>query len=286
MYRILIMSTILYLNGCSLFGLNNNGDARGDSSALVYEDFFQEDFFQTAQGEDYYTEENEETLDPHNMDVVEPYGMVESYDMVDPNVVEMEYVEATSSPEIALNTAVNEAKPTPMNQYDTASNTTSQKQEELSPQALIYLSSINDNPIADPVDASDSDYFGDNRLPVKAMMSDENAIHGNAIHNDELVDPYPSDIFEYAQKEQDVNFEVKNAESLKSKLDRFLSSNGYKLIWDSDFDVFFQNNMEYTGDDIFTILKSLSNDISATGVDIHINVYTGNNVVLVYSVRS
>ncbi len=283
MYRILIMSTILYLNGCSLFGLNNNGDARDNSSALVYEDFFQEDFFQTAQGEDYYAEE---VLDPYNMDVVEPHGMVDSYNMVDPNVIEMEYIQATSSPEIVLNTAAHKSKSAPTKQHKVTPNKSKQKQVALSSQSPVYLSPVNDTPIADPVDAADSDYFGHNKLPVKAMMSDENAVHNNTAYDDKLVDSYYSDIFDYDKNVQDVNFEVKNAESLKLKLGRFLSSNGYKLIWDSDFDVFFQNNMKYKGDDIFTILKSLSKDISATGVDIHINVYTGNNVVLVYSVRS
>ncbi len=283
MYRILIMSTILYLNGCSLFGLNNDGDTRGNSSAVVYEDFFQEDFFQTAQSEDYYTDDNREVLDP--------YGMVESYDVVDPNVIEMEYIEATSSPEIILNGAATKSKSASSNQSKKVSNKSNPKQIALSPQASTYLSPINNKPISDPVNTSNSDYFGGDKLPVKAVMPGEMSVHNNSIssnkiNNKNFVDPYSSDPFEYTSIAQDINFEVKNAESLKSKLKGFLSSNGYKLIWDSDFDVFFQNNMRYKGDDIFTILKSLSNDISATGVDIHINVYTGNNVVLVYSVRS
>ena len=93
---------------------------------------------------------------------------------------------------------------------------------------------------------------------------------------------------EYIDKEyvQYLDFSANSSDSLKVKLHDFLNQNGYKLIWDTSYDVSFENSVQYEGDDILNILKSIANDLSKMGIDIHLNVYLKNKVVLVYSVRS
>lgn len=235
MLRILLLSIALVLNGCSYFSSSNNTN-KDDSSALLYEDFFQEDFFEI--------EDNA----PTHADV--------RNGMVDPNIAEMEYVEAMSSPEISLNAA----------------------QQKVNHESSALSEKVNSKTNSHDLHSS---YQPKGTQPIS--MPAPSTLMNDIVEYD--LNGY-ADLGGMDAQFYNMYFKVKPTESLKIKLNHFLSSNGYKLIWDTDFDVFFENDMEYNGDDIFAILKSLSNDISETGVDIHINVYMGNNVVLVYSVRS
>lgn len=83
-----------------------------------------------------------------------------------------------------------------------------------------------------------------------------------------------------------MTFSAGSSQSLKEKLYHFLIQGGYKLIWNSEYDIFFGNDVMYQGDDIFSVLKSIAKDLEKSGVDLHINVYIKNKVVLVYSMRS
>ncbi len=83
-----------------------------------------------------------------------------------------------------------------------------------------------------------------------------------------------------------MTFQASSSQSLKHKLYQFVNRGGYKLVWKSDYDIFFGNDVTYRGDDIFSVLKSIAKDLEDSGVDLHINVYTKNKVVLVYSMRS
>lgn len=78
---------------------------------------------------------------------------------------------------------------------------------------------------------------------------------------------------------------AQEGESLKNRLLDFLSNNGYKMIWNSQYDVLFDNDIIYEGDEALDVVKNISDDLSVMGIDIHMNVYIKNNVVLVYSVR-
>lgn len=86
--------------------------------------------------------------------------------------------------------------------------------------------------------------------------------------------------------QEHISFSANVSESLKNQLGEFLIPTGYKLIWDTPYDVTFENNVTYEGDDVLNILKAIANDLSKMGIDIHVNVYLKNKVVLVYSVRS
>ncbi|KXF80791.1 TcpQ domain-containing protein [Enterovibrio coralii] len=83
--------------------------------------------------------------------------------------------------------------------------------------------------------------------------------------------------------ELEVNFQ--EGESLKHQLNEVLNSEGYKLLWKTDKNVIFDGNITYKGDTILLVLKQISDELARSGIDIHMNVYTKNNVVLVYSVR-
>ncbi len=79
---------------------------------------------------------------------------------------------------------------------------------------------------------------------------------------------------------------IQSDQSLKLRLKTFLESNGFKMIWRTDSDVVFGNKVQYEGKTAIDILKLIAADLSEMGVDIHINVYLKNKVVLVYSVRN
>ncbi|MGL4827650.1 MAG: TcpQ domain-containing protein [Vibrionaceae bacterium] len=79
---------------------------------------------------------------------------------------------------------------------------------------------------------------------------------------------------------------LKNGDSLKSKLNLFLKQYGYKLIWKTEYDVFFENEVVYYNDSFIPLLKNIASDLMGMGIDVHMNVYVKNNVVLVYSVRN
>ncbi|MGL5334826.1 MAG: TcpQ domain-containing protein [Enterovibrio sp.] len=79
---------------------------------------------------------------------------------------------------------------------------------------------------------------------------------------------------------------LKNGESLKSKLNLFLKQYGYKLIWKTEYDVFFENEVVYNNASFIPLLKNIASDLMGMGIDVHMNVYVKNNVVLVYSVRN
>ncbi len=83
-----------------------------------------------------------------------------------------------------------------------------------------------------------------------------------------------------------MTFKASSSQSLKEKLYQFVNRGGYKLVWKSEYDIFFGNDVTYRGDDIFSVLKSIAKDLEDSGVDLHINIYTKNKVVLVYSMRS
>lgn len=81
-------------------------------------------------------------------------------------------------------------------------------------------------------------------------------------------------------------FYANASEPFKKQLGEFLIPTGYKLIWDTSYDVAFENDVTYEGENVLNILKEIANDLSKMGIDIHLNVYLKNKVVLVYSVRS
>ncbi len=123
-------------------------------------------------------------------------------------------------------------------------------------------------------------------------VNEDNKIpHGNIKENEENAS---NNILEYIEPTEFIdndyikhlNFSANSFDSLKLKLDDFLKQNGYKLIWDTSYDVSFENSVQYEGEDVLNILKSIANDLSKMGIDIHLNVYLKNKVVLVYSVRS
>ncbi|KJG65262.1 hypothetical protein C0W52_00225 [Photobacterium kishitanii] len=75
-------------------------------------------------------------------------------------------------------------------------------------------------------------------------------------------------------------------ESLKDTLAKTLSKSKYKLIWNSGYDVIFENYTEYKGDNAIDVVKKIASDIQSMGLDIHFNVYVKNNIILVFSVRN
>ncbi len=74
--------------------------------------------------------------------------------------------------------------------------------------------------------------------------------------------------------------------SFRKKLNAFANQNGFRVVWDSDYDVYYENNVTYTDSDVVGILKSIANDLNSMALDIHMNIYMKNKVVLVYSVRN
>ncbi len=74
--------------------------------------------------------------------------------------------------------------------------------------------------------------------------------------------------------------------SFRKKLSTFANQNGFRVVWDSDYDVYYENNVTYTDSDVVGILKSIANDLNSMALDIHMNIYMRNKVVLVYSVRN
>lgn len=74
--------------------------------------------------------------------------------------------------------------------------------------------------------------------------------------------------------------------SFRKKLSAFANQNGFRVVWDSDYDVYYENNVTYTDSDVVGILKSIANDLNSMALDIHMNIYMKNKVVLVYSVRN
>lgn len=83
-----------------------------------------------------------------------------------------------------------------------------------------------------------------------------------------------------------VSFDANASDSLKQQLKDFLEPTGYKLIWNTSYDVIFENNVNYESETLLDVLKLIAQDLSKMGIDIHMNVYLKNKVVLVYSVRS
>ncbi len=74
--------------------------------------------------------------------------------------------------------------------------------------------------------------------------------------------------------------------SFKQKISTFANQNGFRVVWDSDYDVYYENNVTYTDSDVIGILKSIADDLNSMALDIHMNIYMKNKVVLVYSVRN
>ncbi len=77
---------------------------------------------------------------------------------------------------------------------------------------------------------------------------------------------------------------VKN-QPLKQTLENYVNPHGYRLIWDTPYDVYFENDVVYENVSLMKVLESVANDLNAMAVDIHMNVYLKNKVILVYSVR-
>ena len=120
----------------------------------------------------------------------------------------------------------------------------------------------------------------DEKIPLEKIEENIEIASNNTL---EYIEPTEFIDTEYIKN---INFSANSFDSLKLKLNDFLKQNGYKLIWDTSYDVSFENNVQYEGEDVLNILKSIANDLSKMGIDIHLNVYLKNKVVLVYSVRS
>lgn len=74
-------------------------------------------------------------------------------------------------------------------------------------------------------------------------------------------------------------------QSFKKTLKEYLTPQGYKLVWNTEFDVYFENDVTYSQPTLIKTLEAVAKDLNAMAVDIHMNVYTKNKVILVYSVR-
>ncbi len=80
-------------------------------------------------------------------------------------------------------------------------------------------------------------------------------------------------------------FIVARSQPFKDLLKNYVEPQGFRLIWDTPFNVTFENDVVYNGEDLMTVLKAVARDLNAMAVDIHMNVYLKNKVILVYSVR-
>lgn len=120
-------------------------------------------------------------------------------------------------------------------------------------------------------------------LPVKTISYPPNK------SADSIVAPMPVEervVFKEEPAKISYTLSLKNGDSLKSKLNLFLKQYGYKLIWKTEYDVFFENEVVYYNDSFIPLLKNIASDLMGMGIDVHMNVYVKNNVVLVYSVRN
>ncbi|MGL4381134.1 MAG: TcpQ domain-containing protein [Vibrio sp.] len=79
--------------------------------------------------------------------------------------------------------------------------------------------------------------------------------------------------------------EFEKKDSLRHVFENQMKEFGYKVIWNSKLDVIFENRTSYKADDVDGLLSAIASDIYAMGVDLHFNLYTKNNVLVVYSVR-
>lgn len=120
---------------------------------------------------------------------------------------------------------------------------------------------------------------------IKTPLVSNNANEMNIFESESLEKIRPTELLSAKNKKQS-SFSVKRNESLKNGLMNFLKPTGYKLIWNTEYDVIFENNVNYKGDDVLDVLKLISNDLSDMGIDIHLNVYLKNKIVLAYSVRN
>ena len=111
----------------------------------------------------------------------------------------------------------------------------------------------------------------------------------SAINNDSAIQAINSQASAssgFAEDNYIFSFNVGEGESLKERMTDLLEPYGYKLIWKTEYEVYFENDVLYEDKLLVNILKGISSDLLKMGIDIHINVYLKNKVVLVYSVRS
>lgn len=120
---------------------------------------------------------------------------------------------------------------------------------------------------------------------IKMPIVSNNADKMKEFETESLEKIRPTELFSAKNKKQ-FSFSVKRNESLKNELMNFLKPTGYKLIWNTSYDVIFENDVSYKSDDVLDVLKLISNDLSDMGIDIHLNVYLKNKIVLAYSVRN
>ncbi len=80
-------------------------------------------------------------------------------------------------------------------------------------------------------------------------------------------------------------FIVGRGQAFREILQSYVEPQGFRVIWDTPFNVTYENDVVYDGADLMTVLRAVAEDLNAMAVDIHMNVYLKNKVILVYSVR-
>ncbi|PAR92349.1 TcpQ domain-containing protein [Vibrio cholerae] len=117
--------------------------------------------------------------------------------------------------------------------------------------------------------SSEEDYGLLPTVPV-----DEEMIGKQMPNSDENIDITPK-----------VYMAINHGDSLKDRLKQFLEDNDYILIWKTNKNIILDGSLEYSAPTVLGVVEYISQDIGTMGLDLHINVYKKNNVVLVYSVR-
>ena len=172
---------------------------------------------------------------------------------------------------------------------------------------LIGCSSFEQNDKNEVYSAFEDDFFGEDKVSssknnTQAVMTN-NDEYSSGVQFDEYGEPV-SNLYdnndsaiqvinnqmsasnEFAGDNYIFSFDVGEGESLKERMRDLLEPYGYKLIWKTDYEVYFENDVLYEDKLLVNVLKGISSDLLKMGIDIHINVYLKNKVVLVYSVRS
>ncbi len=129
--------------------------------------------------------------------------------------------------------------------------------------------------------SSESNFTAINNLAVQQVQQEKEML---AMNN--MSDLDGSMLLDKSEFRQRYTLIIDTDTSFRKKLNAFANQNGFRVVWDSDYDVYYENNVTYTDSDVVGILKSIANDLNSMALDIHMNIYMKNKVVLVYSVRN
>ncbi len=129
--------------------------------------------------------------------------------------------------------------------------------------------------------SSESNFTAINNLAVQQVQQEKEML---AMNN--MSDLDGSMLLDKSEFRQRYTLIIDTDTSFRKKLNAFANQNGFRVVWDSDYDVYYENNVTYTDSDVVGILKSIANDLNSMALDIHMNIYMKNKVVLVSSVRN